>query len=243
MTLAEHLDELRTRLIRCLVAVAIGAALAFWRAKEVVAFLKRPLDDAERAHPGTEFVQRTVGEGFMASMMVSLFAGIALAGPYILYQIWSFVAAGLYAHERRSVKYYALPGFALFFCGAAMAYAWVMPWALEFLVGFAADTMGIRSQLNIGEFLSLMAWMMLVFGLVFQLPLIMVFLMRLGVVEPATFRRHRKLAIVLAFIVGALLTPPEVVSQCILSGTLLGLYEGAILVGERVRQRRDAEAR
>src|SRR5262245_31183937 len=111
MTLAEHLDELRTRLLRCIIAVSVGAGLAFWRAKDVVAFLKRPLEAAERNNPGTEFVQRTVGEGFMASMTVSLFAGIALAGPFLLYQVWGFVAAGLYKHERRSVKYYALPGF------------------------------------------------------------------------------------------------------------------------------------
>jgi sec-independent protein translocase protein TatC len=242
MTLGEHLDELRTRLIRCLVAVAIGAGLAFWRAKEVIGFLQEPVQAAIRNHHGTKFVQRTVGEGFMTAMMVSLFAGIALAGPYLLYQIWGFVAAGLYSHERRSVKFYVLPGFVLFFCGAAMAYLWVMPWALEFLVGFAADTVGVESYLDIGPHLTLVAWMMLVFGLVFQLPLIMVFLMRLGVVEPATFRRHRKMAIVVAFVVGALLTPPDVISQCIMSGTLIGLYEGAILVGARVGREREAAA-
>jgi sec-independent protein translocase protein TatC len=242
MTLGEHLDELRGRLIRCLVATGVAAGLAFWRVKDVVAFLEVPLHAAKRNHPGVRFVQMTVGEGFLASMMISLFAGVALAGPYILHQIWGFVAAGLYRHERRSVKYYVLPGFVLFFSGAAMAYFWVMPWALDFLIGFAAETMEIESLLNLGPYLSLVAWMMLVFGLVFQLPLIMVFLMRTDVVEPATFRRHRKLSIVLAFIVGALLTPPDVVSQCILSGTLIGLYEGAILIGARVRQRRGAEA-
>jgi sec-independent protein translocase protein TatC len=242
MTLGEHLDELRTRVIRCLLAVAIGAGLAFWRVKDVVAFLQVPVEPALRKYHGTTFIQTSVGEGFTAAMMVAVFAGVALAGPYILYQVWGFVAAGLYAHERRSVKFYAIPGFLLFFCGAAMAYAWVMPWALDFLIGFSAETMDIESQLRIGPFLSVVAWMMLVFGLVFQLPLIMVFLMRLGVVEPATFRRHRKIAIVLAFVIGALLTPPDVISQCIMSGTLIALYEGAILVGARVNQRREAEA-
>jgi sec-independent protein translocase protein TatC len=239
MTLSEHLDELRTRLLRCVLAASVGAGLAFWRVKDVINFLRVPVDKAFRSHQGTEFVQRTVGQGFMASMMVSLFAGIALAGPYILHQIWGFVAAGLYVHERRSVKYYALPGFVLFVCGAAMAYVWVIPWALDFLIGFAADTMGIKSLLDIGEYLSLVAWMMLVFGLVFQLPLIMVFLMRFGVVEPATFRRHRRWAIVLAFVVGAFLTPPDVISQTALSVTLLLLYEGAILVGTRLARKRE----
>ncbi len=242
MTLAEHLDELRTRVLRCVIAAFAAAILAFWRAKDVIAFLAVPLETAKRNHPATRFVQTTVGEGFTATMMVSLFAGLALAGPFILHQIWGFVAAGLYLRERRSVKYYAVPGFALFLCGAAMAYFYVMPWALEFLIGFAADTMGLESLLNVGPYLSLVAWMMLVFGLVFQLPLIMVFLMRLGVVEPLFFRRHRRWAILLAFVIGAVLTPPDVISQCVLSVTLIGLYEGAILVGVRVARKREAGA-
>jgi sec-independent protein translocase protein TatC len=241
MTLSEHLDELRTRLLRCVVAATAAAGVAFWRAKDVVAFLQVPLEEARRNHPGTRLVQTTVAEGFMASMVVSIFAGVALAGPFILHQIWGFVAAGLYARERRSVKYYALPGFLLFVSGAAIAYLWVMPWALDFLIGFAEETTGLESFIALGPYLSLVAWMMFVFGLVFQLPLVMVFLMRFGVVEPAFFRRHRRLAIVLAFIVGAVLTPPDVISQCMLSGTLIVLYEGAILVGGRVARARGGD--
>ncbi len=241
MTLAEHLDELRTRILRCVIVTVAAAALAFWRAKEVIAFLSAPLETARRNHP-VKFVQTTVGEGFVTTMMVSLFAGLAVAGPFIVHQIWGFVAAGLYLRERRSVKYYALPGFALFLCGAAMAYLYVLPWALDFLIGFGAETMDLESLLRPGPLLSLVASMMLVFGLVFQLPLIMVFLMRLGVVEPAFFRRHRRWAILLAFIVGALLTPPDVLSQCVLSVTLIALYEGAILVGGRLARRREVGA-
>ena len=238
MTLAEHLDELRTRLLRCVVATFVAAAIAFWRAKDVVSFLQAPLEAAMRKYPGTRLVQTTVAEGFMATMLVSLFAGLAVAGPYILHQLWGFVAAGLYPKERRSVKYYALPGFVLFFSGASLAYFWVMPWALDFLIGYAADTTGLESLITLGPYISLGAWMMFVFGLVFQLPLVMIFLMRLGVVEPAFFRRYRRHALVIAFIVGGLLTPPDVISQFALSGTLIALYEGAILVGARVAQRR-----
>ncbi len=242
MTLSEHLDELRTRLIRCVIAAFAGAAIAFWRAKEVVGFLRVPLDVAREKYPGTKLIQTAPAEGFVATMMVSLFAGLALAGPYILHQIWGFVAAGLYAGERRSVKYYAVPGFVLFFSGAALAYYFVLPWCLEFLVGYAADTTGLESFIALGPYLSLVAWMMFVFGVVFQLPLIMVFLMRFGVAEPAFFRRYRRHAIVLAFLVGALLTPPDVISQLVLSSTLIALYEGAILVGTRVARRRGAGA-
>jgi sec-independent protein translocase protein TatC len=240
MTLSGHLDELRTRLIRCVVAACAGAGIAFWRAKDVVGFLSVPLHAARAKYPGTRLIQTAPAEGFVATMMVSLFAGLALAGPYILYEVWGFVAAGLYSRERRSVKYYAVPGFVLFATGGALAYYFVLPWALEFLIGYAADTTGLESFIALGPYLSLVAWMMFVFGVVFQLPLIMVFLMRLGVVEPAFFRRSRRWAIVLAFVVGALLTPPDVISQCALSGTLIALYEGAILVGSRVARRRGA---
>lgn len=240
MTLSEHLDELRTRLLRCVVAACAGAGLAFWQRGPVFAFLRAPLDEAIKEHENTRLIQTSLAEGFMATMVISIFAGIALAGPYILHQIWGFVAAGLYQHERRSVKYYALPGFVLFFAGAALAYFWVLPWAFAFLVGFAAETPGLESLLSIMPYVSLVAWMMFIFGIVFQLPLVMVFLMRLGVVEPATFRRHRRWAIVLAFIIGALLTPPDVISQTALSVTLLLLYEGAIVVGARLARKREA---
>jgi len=242
MTLSEHLDELRTRLIRCVVAAFVGAGAAFWQADRVVAFLRRPLDRAIENHPGTELIQTKVAEGFMASMLVAIFAGVALAGPYILHQIWGFIAAGLYPNERRSVRYYALPGFVLFFAGATLAYVYVLPWALDFLIGYAADTTGLKSFISLGPYLSLVAWMMFIFGVVFQLPLIMVFLMRFGVVEPNTFRRYRRWAIVLAFLVGALLTPPDVISQASLSVTLLALYEGAILVGSRLARKRGEDA-
>lgn len=241
MTLSAHLDELRSRLIRSMLAAGVGAGLAFWQAERVVEFLRRPLNRAIEAHPSTELIQTTPAEGFMATMLVALFAGITLAGPYILYEIWGFVAAGLYPHERRSVRYYALPGFLLFVAGASLAYLYVLPWALEFLIGFAADTTGLKSFISLGPYLSLVAWMMFIFGAVFQLPLIMVFLMRFGVVEPATFRRYRRWAIVLAFLVGAILTPPDVISQIALSVTLLTLYEGAIFVGTRLARKRAQE--
>jgi len=241
MTLSEHLEELRTRLLRCAAAASIGAGLAFWKAEHVFRFLRAPLDEAIEKYKNTRLIQTSLAEGFMASMVIAIFAGLALAGPYILYEIWGFVTTNLYAQERRSVKYYAIPGFVLFFSGAALAYFYVLPWAFQFLIGFASDTTGLESFISIGPYVSLVAWMMFIFGVVFQLPLVMVFLMRFGVVEPATFRRHRRWAIVLAFIVGAFLTPPDVISQTALSVTLLLLYEGAILVGSRLARKREAE--
>jgi sec-independent protein translocase protein TatC len=175
-------------------------------------------------------------------MKVSVFAGLIAAGPYILHQLWGFIGAGLYIHERRSIRYYAFPGFLLFLAGAALAYFLVLPWAFDFLVAFSVEEAGLENYLGLGPLLSLVAWMMFIFGLVFQLPLIMVFLMRLGVVEPAFFRRYRRHWVVTAFVIGMVLTPPDVITQSALAGSLIVLYEGAIFVGARVARARRTEA-
>jgi len=240
MTLSEHLDEFRSRLIRCLLGVLVGFVLAWIWMTEIMAFLRRPLDDVIAKLPPerVELIQNQPGEAFFTSMKVAFFAGFILASPVILHQIWAFVAAGLYGHERRAVKYYAFPGFGLFFGGAALAYFLVMPWALDFLIGFASETTELRSLLTVSSFVTLVAWAMFIFGLVFQLPIIMVFLMRLGVVEPDTFRRWRRAAIVGSFTIAMVLTPPDVISQVALATCMTLLYEGAIFIGARVAQSR-----
>jgi sec-independent protein translocase protein TatC len=233
MTLSEHLEELRARLVRCLLATAVGFGIAFWKVDLVMEFLRRPLEGVRAS-----MIQTKAYDGFMGAMMVAFFAGLLLASPLILHQVWAFVGAGLYRHERRMVKFYALPGFALFLGGAFLAYAFVMPLALRFLIGYASDELGIESMLNLPDYVRLIAWAMVVFGLMFQMPVIMVFLMRTGVVEPATFRRWRKAAIVAAFFFGMVLTPPDVMSQIILAGSLILLYEVAVLIGARVARPR-----
>jgi len=241
MTIGEHLEELRSRLVRCLLAVAAGFALAFFRIEDVMAFVRRPLDQvlSKYGDAAVEAMQSKAYGAFMASMMVAFCAGCVLAAPVILHQLWAFVGAGLYARERRAVKYYALPGFVLFLAGAALSYFLVMPWALDFLVGWAWEKMGTRSLLEIGDYVSLIAFSMFVFGLIFQVPVVMVFLMRQGVVEAAFFRKYRRHAIVFVLAMAAVLTPPDVLSQLILGGAILFLYEGAIFVGARVSRPRD----
>ncbi len=244
MTLGEHLEELRTRIVRMLLAVAAGFALAFWRIHDVMHFIRRPLDRIAAAY-GDDWVvltQQKAYDAFAGSMKAAFFAGCVVSAPVIVHQLWAFVGAGLYPRERRSVKYYALPGFLLFFAGAALAYFYVMPFALDFLVWWSKEKMGAKSWLNLNDYVSLIAFSMFVFGLVFQVPLIMVFLMRIGVVLPATFRRYRRHAMVTIFVMAAILTPPDVLSQLVLAACLVALYEGAILVGARVSRPRKKEA-
>ncbi len=240
MTLSEHLEELRARVLKALIVVVVAFVVCFAWVDVIVEFLRAPLDPVLAAHGG-KLIQTKPFAAFVAAMKVALFAGLVVASPAIIYQIWAFVGAGLYRHERSTVKHYVLPGVLLFLAGAAVAYYFVLPFALRFLISFAADNMGAESMLDINSYVSLVAFGMFVFGIMFQLPLIMVFLMRIGIVEPETFRRSRRIAVVAAFFFAMILTPPDVISQLALAGCLLVLYEGAILVGARIAQPRREE--
>jgi len=236
MTIGEHLDELRKRLLVSIVAVLGASILAFWRVAEVVAFMRRPLDLALADLPpgSVTLIQTQVFGGFVAAVKVAFFTGAVLASPVVLMQMWAFISAGLYRHERRAVKFYAIPGFLLFLAGAALSYFYVMPYAISFLLEFSAEQMGIGSMLDVSPYISLVAFAMFMFGLVFQLPVVMVFLMRIGVVEPATFARYRRHAIVASFAVAMVLTPPDVGTQLALAICMSVLYEAAILVGRMI---------
>jgi len=240
MTISEHLDELRKRILVSTFAILACGVIAFWRIEEVFAFVRRPLDSVIDKFPegSIRLVEFQAYGGFVAAMKLAFFAGAVASSPVILHQMWAFVGAGLYKHERRAVKFYAFPGFLLFLGGAAMAYLFVMPYALNFLMGFSHQELGLESTLDVNRYVSLIAFAMLVFGLLFQLPVIMVFLMRIGAVEPATFARYRRHAIVGAFALAMVLTPPDVVTQVALAGSMAILYEAAILIGRAMARPR-----
>ncbi|MHC4939765.1 MAG: twin-arginine translocase subunit TatC [Planctomycetota bacterium] len=240
MTIAEHLDELRKRLLVSVVAVVFCAILAFWRIEDVVNFMRRPLDLAitDMTADTVHVVQTKVFGGFLAAMKVAFFAGAVIASPVVLMQMWGFISAGLYRHERRAVKFYAIPGFLLFLSGAALAYFYVMPYAFDFLLGFSEEQLGIESMLDISPLISLMAFAMFMFGLLFQLPVVMVFMMRIGVVEPDTFARYRRHAIAASFALAMVLTPPDIVTQIALAVSMAILYEAAIWFGRFIAQPR-----
>ncbi len=246
MTISEHLEELRTRLLRSFLASLVGFVIAFTFIDEVFWFIRQPYDRAVaalNADPSTmKLIQSAPFEGFFTSMKLAFLAGMIFAAPVIVSNIWGFVAAGLYRHERSTVKYYAIPGLALFFAGAGLAYQFVMPFALEFLMGWSQDRLGADSYIGIDKYISMIAWAMFVFGLMFQLPLVMVFLMRLGVVTADTFRKYRRHAIVAGFAIAMVLTPPDVLSQVALASCMALLYEIAILIGERVSRERTVDA-
>jgi sec-independent protein translocase protein TatC len=225
-TFIEHLEELRKRFIISLVAVAIGFGVCYYFSEDIFRLLMMPLYKA--LPPGTAMIFTTPAEAFFTYMKVGLLAGLFAASPVVLYQIWLFVAPALYSREKR----YAIPfiGAAtlLFIGGAAFGYFFTVPYIFKFFLGFATDFIVPAPKLK--ETLTFSCMLLLTFGLSFELPLFLFFLTKLGIVRVETLARNRGYVIVGIFILAAVLTPPDVVSQFIMAGPLVILYEASIWV-------------
>ncbi len=219
-----HLEELRNRLIKSFAAVGVCFFIAFWFQKELFELLKRPL-------AGTEFIMTSIQEGFFTYLKVSLLAGLMLAAPVIIYQFWLFVAPGLYHQERRLLLPIVFLSTFFFVGGALFGYFIVFPFGFKFLLSVTPST--IIPRLSMREYLSFSSKLLLAFGLVFELPLILTFLSRLGVISVELLKKNRKYAILLFFVVSAILTPPDVVTQVMMALPLMALYEISI-IGARV---------
>ena len=226
MTLLDHLSELRVRLVRSLIALTVGFFACYGFAEELFNYLMIPLT---RALPsGAKLIYTALPEAFFVYMQVALVAGAFLASPYLFYQIWLFIAPGLYDEEKRHVIPIAGASALFFVAGAAFCYFQVFPYAFEFFVGFATDTIAPMPKLD--EYLGFTLKMLLAFGLIFEMPLFAFFLARLGLVTAQWMRKTRKYAILAIFIVAAILTPPDVFSQLMMAMPMLVLYEISIIV-------------
>ena len=228
LTLIEHLGELRRRIFICLVALVIGAMVAFFFWTDVVELLKRPAQEVNDGE-GVNLIATQVAELLSTSVKVSLVGGFVLALPVILYQVIRFVAPGLTVSERRYLLLF-MPGALLaFFCGLAFAYYVLTPRALPFLLTFGggvADPL-IRISNYVDVMLRLHFWM----GLSFETPVIMYLLGQLGIVTARMFSRFRKYWVVIAFILGAIITPTfDPLNQTLVAAPLLALYEVGILL-------------
>jgi sec-independent protein translocase protein TatC len=226
MSFLEHLEELRQRLIHSLVALLVGFAACWGFHKRIFTFLTLPL---RQAHPDVSFIYTSPTEMLMLYMKMSFFVGIFAAAPFVLYQIWAFVAPGLYPHE----KAYAVPfiGFgSLFFLGgAAFGHFWLFPLTFSFLGEFAGTD--ARFMPKVGEYFTFYSWFLLGLGAVFQLPVVIFVMARIGLVTPRFLLRNFKYAVLIAFAVSAVITPtPDVVTQSMLAVPMLGLYLLGILV-------------
>ena len=229
-TFISHLIELRSRLLRSIVAIVVVLVCLFPWAKDIYAALAAPL---LKALPhGSTMIATDVTGTFLVPLKVTLMAAFLIALPYVLYQVWAFVAPGLYQHEKRLALPVIFSSVIFFALGMAFAYFIVFPIAFGFFAGYTPA--GVQMMTDIDKYLSFVLTMFVAFGITFEVPVVVVVLVRLGVVSLEKLRSIRGYVIVGAFIVGAIFTPPDVLSQVMLAVPLWLLYELGLLVARFV---------
>jgi len=226
--LLEHLIELRARLLRAFLALAVAFGVCFYFVQDILAFLVQPLLDAGQNH----LIYTKLYGQFFVELKVALWAAVFVSFPVIANQIWAFVAPGLYAKEKRAFLPFLIATPVLFVAGGALAYYVVMPTAFRWFLGFQGTPGGVRIDAlpNSEDYLSLVMQFILAFGLSFLLPILLLILNRAGIVTRKQLSAGRRYMIVAVFIVAAVATPPDVISQLMLAVPLLLLFEGAMAI-------------
>jgi sec-independent protein translocase protein TatC len=228
LPLTSHLQELRKRLVLSFIAIAAGFVICYAFSQDLFDILSKPL--LKVMPSGGSLIFTSVAEAFFTYMKVAFIAGFILTSPFVLFQVWAFVAPGLYRHEKRHVIPFVAAGSFFFALGILFAYFVAIPVGFKFLLGYATDF--IKPMPSMKEYLSFSIKFLLAFGLVFEFPVVLVLLARIGVVDAKTMARHRKYAILLIFIFAAVMTPPDFISQLLMAIPLMGLYELSIILSK-----------
>ena len=239
--LLDHLIELRSRLLRCVVALGLAFVVCLYFADDIFAVLVRPLAAAFPPGQGT-LIYTKLYEAFFVELKVALFAAFFVSFPIIANQLWAFVAPGLYVREKKAFLPFLIATPVLFGAGASLAYFVVMPTAFKWFLGFEGTRGGLKLEAlpGTGDYLSLVMQFILAFGISFLLPVLLLLLNRAGIVSRVQLARARRYVVVAIFAVAAVATPPDVVSQLMLAIPLLLLFESALLV-MRLTERGDAK--
>ena len=233
MSFLEHLEELRRRLISCGATVLILSIVGYFFSGSMIDFITKPVGQVYFMSPT---------EGFAVRIKISLFAGLIASIPVILYQLWRFIAPGLYKHEIRMVLPVVFFGTLFFLGGSAFCFFLVLPVGVKFLIGFGTEN--LKPLISVGRYLSFAAWMTLAFGAVFELPIIAYFLGKVGLITHRTLSRGRRYAIVIILFVAGVITPtPDAFSQLMLAVPLYVLYEVSILLVRFTGKRKPEEAK
>jgi sec-independent protein translocase protein TatC len=236
MPFMEHLGELRVRIVRSLIALLVGLGITLPFSQKIVDYLARPVQTT-----GHNLVFLALTEAFWVQMKVAVLVGLFLAAPAILWQIWAFVAPGLHEHEKKYAAPFVIIGSLLFIGGGAFSLKIVTPYAIHFLLSYSRP--GLQPMISIGNYIDFLLKFTVAFGLVFELPLAITLLARMGVVTPAALAKNRKYAILGSFVAAAILTPtPDAFNQALMAGPLIILYEVGIVCARLFGRRRKAVA-
>ena len=240
MPFLDHLEELRWRIIWSLVALIVAFAVAFYLVTQLnaIEFLQRPILPYLN---GRHLVYTHPGDPLSITMTVTFALGAVIASPFIIYQIWAFLSPALYGHEKRVVLPLLFGATVLFAAGVSVAYMFVLPFTLSFLLGFQSAS--LDSMITARDYFDFATGMSLAFGAVFEMPILIVLLTAFGVVTPLFLKRFRRYAIVLCVLASAIITPGDAATATVvLVGPLYGLYEFSIVLSSLVHRRRLAAA-
>lgn len=226
MGFLEHLDDLRKSLTKCLAAAFLGMLACYAFSKQLFTWLMLPLFEA--FPEGSSMIYTAPHEAFFTYIKTAFVAGLFLTSPYIFYQLWLFVKPGLYSNERKYIFPISMCSALLFISGSIFGYFIIFPYAYKFFMGFA--NINIEPMITMREGFSFSFRLLLAFGVVFELPLVIFFLARLGLVTSQKLRKVRKYSILIAFMLSAMLTPPDVFTQTFMAGPLIILYEVGIWI-------------
>jgi len=230
-----HLEELRKRLVICAIGVGAGFVIAYIFSERLFQLLVAPLKAV--MPEGDQLIFTNLPEMFFAYIKVAFIAGIMAAAPLIFYQLWMFIAPGLYQKEKKMAIPFVISSTILFVGGALFGYFVVFPFGFKFFIGFSNEY--VKALPSVKQYFSFSIKLLFAFGIVFELPVIIFFLSKMGIVTPQFLSQKRKYAILLTFALAAILTPPDVITQCMMAGPLIVLYEIGILVSRIAQKKKE----
>lgn len=244
MGFLDHLEELRKRIVYSAIAIIVGAGVCWWKVEKIYDLMQRPIMRVLAAHHlPDKLVYLNPTEPFSLYMKIAAMAGLFLTSPFVLYQVWMFIAPGLYRHEKRYVFPFMFSTITLFSLGGYFGYRVAYPQALDVLIGFGRQ---FQPMITISEYTQLFLTIILGMGLIFEMPVIVFFLAFLGVLSPNFMLQNFRYAILIIFILAAIVAPPDLVSMCVFAAPMVALYGISVgvawLVHPKQREARKAKA-
>ncbi len=250
MPLTGHLEDLRVKIIHILVYITIGFAICYYFREFLVAIIKLPMNSQIQLKPSRPFVDflklenphklyfMAPAEAFWMYLKTSVISGLSLVLPFILWEVWKFISPGLMSHEKKYAIPFVLVSTFMFYLGLAFCFLIILPYAMDFLLGFSEN---LVPMISAGNYVDFCLKFLLAFGLIFELPLIIIMLTRMGIVTPKTLAKNRKYALLGAFVLAAFLTPtPDAFNQTLMALPMIILYEGGIIASRILwRKRKD----